>query len=100
MDQKGWSQRDLARRAGLSQSQVGNILRGAHSPALDTAESLAQAFDLHAWQLQVSEPGSLTLRDCERLSRIIKGFLAGTDKDRAIIETVTDSTGKFRSLDG
>lgn len=42
---KGWSQRELAEKAGVPQSTVGRIETGALSPRLDTLERLAFALD-------------------------------------------------------
>lgn len=40
---RGWSQRELAAAAGLSQDGVSRIERGGRSPRLDTLEEIATA---------------------------------------------------------
>jgi transcriptional regulator with XRE-family HTH domain len=42
----GWSLNELARRSGVSVSQVWEICRGHHSPTLHTLRMLAAPFDL------------------------------------------------------
>lgn len=43
---KGWSQRELARQAGLHWQTVGRILSGGLTPTTDTVEKIADALDL------------------------------------------------------
>ena len=51
MAQAGWSQHELAKRSGVSQSQVGNILNRRTSCSVETAEALAKPFGLQGWHL-------------------------------------------------
>ena len=46
MVKKGWSQRELARRAQLHWQTVGRILSGGMTPTTDTAEKIADALNL------------------------------------------------------
>ena len=46
MDHKGWSQRELARQAGLHWQTVGRILSGGMTPTTDTAEKIADALHM------------------------------------------------------
>jgi transcriptional regulator with XRE-family HTH domain len=54
---KGWTQDQLAKKAELSQTGVGNLLRpgtpAMESPKLITVEKVAGAFGLQTWQLLV-----------------------------------------------
>jgi transcriptional regulator with XRE-family HTH domain len=43
---RGWSQAELAARAGCRRETIGRIERGYNSPQLLTARALAQAFDV------------------------------------------------------
>ncbi|WP_346709045.1 helix-turn-helix domain-containing protein [Limosilactobacillus oris] len=43
MDQKGLSQAELGRRAGMSRSVINNLLRGIRNPSLLTALTVARA---------------------------------------------------------
>lgn len=41
-----WSQKDLAERSGIAQSEISKIERGRKSPTMDTYSRLATAMDL------------------------------------------------------
>lgn len=43
---EGWSQEQLAHRAELNRSYVGEVERGLAMPSLDTAHKLAQALNV------------------------------------------------------
>lgn len=76
MRQRGWTQRDLSMASGISQRQISNLVKGTQSATLDTAEAIAQAFDLQTWHLLIRTTG-LPPNDRARLRRVIAAFLAG-----------------------
>ena len=76
MRQRGWTQRDLSMASGVSQRQISNLVKGTQSATLDTAEAIAQAFDLQTWHLLIRATG-LPPNDRARLRRVIAAFLAG-----------------------
>jgi transcriptional regulator with XRE-family HTH domain len=43
LDQRGWSQGELARRAGISQGAISNVLSGKREPGADFCMKVAQA---------------------------------------------------------
>lgn len=46
MDQKGLSQAELGRRAGMSRAVINNLLRGTRNPSLLTALTVARALNV------------------------------------------------------
>lgn len=48
---RGWSSKDLATRAQLSQSCISFVENGKRGPALRTAAKIAQAFDMPLWEV-------------------------------------------------
>ena len=49
--ERGWSQDDLADRAGLQPTYVSDLERGRRSPGMSTQARLASAFGVKVWQL-------------------------------------------------
>ena len=76
MRQRGWTQRDLSMASGISQRQISNLVKGTQSAALDTAEAIAQAFDMQTWHRLIRTTG-LPPKDLARLRRVIAAFLDG-----------------------
>lgn len=50
-DRRGWSQEDVAHRAGLTLSAYGKIERAETAPAWGTVRDLAAAFDMSIAEL-------------------------------------------------
>jgi len=44
MNKRGWSQAELARRAGISRGAVANLINGQRKPGPETCEGIARAF--------------------------------------------------------
>jgi transcriptional regulator with XRE-family HTH domain len=51
LENLGWSQNELARRAGIDSGTVSRLIRGVHEPTMGTLESIAKALDLNPVQL-------------------------------------------------
>ena len=46
LERKGWSQRQLARAAGLTESAISHYMSGERTPRIDTTGAIAQALDV------------------------------------------------------
>jgi transcriptional regulator with XRE-family HTH domain len=46
LEERGWSQGELARRTGLTRSAISQLVQGATEPSLATIRKLAAALDL------------------------------------------------------
>lgn len=91
MDERGWSQRDLAKRSGVSQSGIGFVLRykdaSDRHAALDTVEALARAFGVDPSALLQNNPSTVA-----RTLHIAGQRRASTnevDRDEHALDTVT-----------
>jgi transcriptional regulator with XRE-family HTH domain len=51
LQERGWSSSELARRAGVSQSSVSNVLTGKQIPGLEFCKGVAQALDVRTEEL-------------------------------------------------
>lgn len=50
-EEKGVSQEELSKEAGLDRTYVGKIERGKKSPSLNTVEKLGDALGVEVWEL-------------------------------------------------
>ena len=48
---KGWTQFDLARRVGCSESQIAKIETGRVTPQQWLKEAIAEALNIHTWEV-------------------------------------------------
>jgi transcriptional regulator with XRE-family HTH domain len=48
---RGWSQRELANKAGLTRTHVGSVERGEHSTTINVIEALAKALGVEPAEL-------------------------------------------------
>jgi transcriptional regulator with XRE-family HTH domain len=64
---------DLAKRSGVSQRNVYNILRCNHTPGLSMIAQLAIALDVQPWQLILTDISPSTATSGE-LARLITAF--------------------------
>ena len=53
LDEKGWSQRELARRLGVSSAAVSHLFTGNRQPGLSTIESIARVLDVSPLELLI-----------------------------------------------
>ena len=51
LEQRAWSSSELARRAGISQSSVSNVVTGKQIPGLEFCKGVAKALDMPADRL-------------------------------------------------
>jgi transcriptional regulator with XRE-family HTH domain len=55
MDEREWTQPELAKEADIAQSHVSRILSGEQSIGLDVIAAVADAFDVEPWELLMDE---------------------------------------------
>lgn len=67
MDQKGLSQAELGRRAGMSRAVINNLLRGTRNPSLLTALTVSRALNV-----SLDELTSGNLLDMDDTDKVVK----------------------------
>jgi transcriptional regulator with XRE-family HTH domain len=71
MEQAGWTQTDLAKRSGVSQKTISNMLGERGASSIENVDAVARAFGMDCWQLLL--PGMVDAagrsRDLGRLKR-------------------------------
>jgi transcriptional regulator with XRE-family HTH domain len=75
MERRGWTQVVLGKRAGMSQTHVGNVLRKNAAPTSVIISKLARAFDLPDWLLLVPNL-PVELLDSKEVPALLQAWLS------------------------
>lgn len=75
MERRGWGQVELGKKAGISQTHVGNVLRKEVEPTTTIIEGLAKAFNLPGYVLLM--PGlPVELLDSNEIPALLQTWLS------------------------
>jgi transcriptional regulator with XRE-family HTH domain len=84
-----WSEHDLARKSGVSQKAINNLLNKTTGYTITTAEKLAKPFGLTGWQLMIEKvPADAAFANT--LTHLVVKFLTTDDQGRAFIRSAAD----------
>ncbi|OWR35276.1 hypothetical protein CEE55_02400 [Stenotrophomonas pavanii] len=101
MEATGDSQVKVAKRAGLSQRNVGNVMTygTTHetSPTVRTVDGLAAAFGIPAWLLFVPDV-PLELLVSPRLSTLISTYVKISETGRETVDRVASAEERFSEI--
>lgn len=93
MQDRGMSQRELAKLAGISQSAVGYLLRykdvNDRHPTTSTIEAIAGVFGLQAWQLMIPDQPLAVLKS-QQLEKHTLDYLQASEEARAAVDRITE----------
>jgi len=84
----GWSQEELAHRAGIHPSHMGQIERGEKSPTIDSIEKIVIALDISFEELFNSIEQINKARDSSVLVDIVSKLSKRSEKDQIIIRDI------------
>lgn len=74
MERRGWKQTQLAAKAGISQTHIGNVLRQEVEPTSKIISGLAKAFGIQAYQLLI--PGlPPDILDSREVPNLLQSYL-------------------------
>lgn len=94
MEIDGLSQQKLAKRAGLAQRTVSDLLSygrtSSKSPTLSTIEKIAASFDVPTWLIQVPHLPDDLLRS-HRLSRLVENYVEAPERGRENVDRIAES---------
>lgn len=79
MKRRGWTQTQVASKAGLSQTHVGNVLRREVDPTTAVLAGLGKAFGLPSWLLLVPEL-PIEVLDSQEVPALVKSYLEAAAK--------------------
>jgi transcriptional regulator with XRE-family HTH domain len=94
MDVNGLTQVQVAKRAGVSQRHISNVLNAAQEPGIEKINKIAQAFGLHGWQLQMPNLPEDMLTD-GRVTRVIDALTRATPEGREMIERLAEREAHY-----
>jgi transcriptional regulator with XRE-family HTH domain len=94
MGDRGWDQVDLAKKSGVSQKTVSNILGEIKVPTLDTVDKLASAFGLNLWHLILPTLVE-DLKSPTSIRELYAAFSTSNDQGRQFILSVAEREAKF-----
>lgn len=89
MDKAGFDQADLAKRAGVSQKTISNLVNARTAPTLDNVERVARAFGLTAWHLIMPNlPDELVAGG--KIEKLVSKYIAADPAEREYIDFILD----------
>lgn len=105
-NERGWSQRRLAREAGLTPASMSKIERGLSVPRSPTLRQIARAFDMSVGDLVGTEEGADPFapspapeEDAKaRVTAILKGRLGGAARTMREVAEIDDPHERERYL--
>lgn len=101
MEAAGDTQAKVAKRAGLAQRSVGNVVTygTTHdtSPTVRTVDGLAAAFGVPAWMLFIQDV-PLEVLTGQRLNQVIQDYISVPEQGRTNIERVADAEVRYADL--
>lgn len=91
MEAMDWSEHDLAKKSGVSQKAINNLLNKTTGCTITTAEKLARPFGLTGWQLMLNElPADAAFANS--LTQLVARFLKADQKGRDFILGAAERT--------
>lgn len=91
MKQEGWSQDDLKKKSGVSQTNISNILdpKRCHSPTFRSIEAIADVWNLEMWQLLIPDQPIEVLK-ANSLRNVVVSYTRMDKAGRDYIDSVAE----------
>jgi len=99
MEAAGDSEHALAKKSGMRQSTLNNMLSGRHNISVERAEMVAKVYGLEGWHLLLRNLPK-DLRESKTISRLFESYCASSDEGRAHISRVAEREAKYRDDTG
>lgn len=99
MKKRGWSQEKLAKKAGVSQRTVSNLLNpgSIDSPTIASAEKIADAFGLQFWHICIPKLEK-ELLDNKSLERLIECYSGSNEYGRENTLRIAESEMRYNKI--
>lgn len=94
IDLNEFSQTDLAKKSGVSQKSISNILLGEQNPTIETAEKIAKAFGLQGWHMIMPNLPSDLISSTE-LEQLLANFIEASESGREMLIKVAQREAQY-----
>lgn len=94
MAKHGDTQATLAKRAGVTQSNVFYVVKTDRNVRLDTVEAIAAAYGLSGWHL-INPKLPTDLLESPSLSRLVDSYINTSPEGRALIDAIAEREAKY-----
>lgn len=92
----GLNQTELAKKSGVSQKTISNILNNGQNPTIETADLLAAAFGLEGWHLIMPNlPTDLV--SSPTIEALFNSFLGASTGGREMIIKVAEREAEYNT---
>lgn len=96
MEKYGYSEREVAKRSGVSAKTVNNMRNARTTATIENAERVANVFGLDGWQLIVpSMPTDLV--ESRHLKNTINNYAASDHEGRAAIDRLAEREAAYNT---
>jgi transcriptional regulator with XRE-family HTH domain len=94
MEREAMTQLKLAKKSGVSQRTISNVLTESHEPGVETVDQLAKVFKLEGWQLQMPDlPPELLGSDL--VDRTVGALVQASPKGREMIADLAEREAHY-----
>jgi transcriptional regulator with XRE-family HTH domain len=94
MAMRGLTQPQLAKKAGVAQRTISNILSASNEPGIEKINKIARVFGLQGWQLQMPNIPDDMLSGAV-VTRVIDALTRATPEGREMIERLAEREAHY-----
>jgi transcriptional regulator with XRE-family HTH domain len=89
LNKREWSEAELARRTGISQKQINNIIRERNGCSIEALVHIGRALQMPHWWLTM--PGATESAALpNRAERLMHAYASSAGKERAALDKILD----------
>lgn len=95
----GDSEHSLAKKVGIRQSTISNMLSGRHRIDIEKAEAIANVYGLEGWHLLLKDLPR-DLRESKTISKLFASYIKSSPEGRDLINRIADREAHYGPEDG
>ena len=93
LNRREWSESELARRTGISQKQINNIVRERYGCSVEAMHTIGRALDIPFWLLTMSGSSESDVLPT-RVERLAYAYLSCNERERADLDKTLNAIEK------